>query len=109
LRHIAKEGRVYVLGVAPVMRGSDVPPDLRGDTYGDENDWMSRGNGTIVGPDGNVIAGPETERETIIYAEVDRDEVARQRQLFDPVGHYSRPDVFTLTVDTRAKRPVVFD
>jgi len=109
LRHIAKEGRVYVLGVAPVMRGSDVPTELRGDTYGDEDDWMSRGNGTIVGPDGNVIAGPETERETIIYAEVDRDEVARQRQLFDPVGHYSRPDVFTLTVDTRAKRPVVFD
>jgi nitrilase len=109
LRHIAKEGRVYVLGVAPVMRGSDVPPDLRGDTYGGDDDWMSRGNGTIVGPDGNVIAGPETERETIVYAEVDRTEVARQRQLFDPVGHYSRPDVFTLQVDTRSKRPVVFD
>src|SRR4051812_19029514 len=109
LRHIAKEGRVYVLGVAPVMRGSDVPTDLRGDTYGGEDDWMSRGNGTIVGPRGHGIAGPESKRETIIYAEVDRREVSRQRQLFDPVGHYSRPDVFTLNVDTRAKRPVVFD
>jgi len=109
LRHIAKEGRVYVLSASPVMRGSDVPPELRGDTYGGEDDWMSRGNGTVVGPDGNVIAGPESKVETIIYAEVDRAEVTRQRQLFDPVGHYSRPDVLTLHVDTRAKRPVVFD
>ena len=108
LRHIAKEGRVYVLGVAPVLRGSDVPPALRGDTYGGDDDWMSRGLGTIVGPGGDVLAGPVAEQETILYAEVDRTEVIRQRQLFDPVGHYSRPDVFSLHVDTRPQRPVVF-
>jgi nitrilase len=109
LQHIAKEGRCYVLSVSPVLRGSDVPDELRGDTYGGADDWMSRGFGTIVAPDGQIIAGPTAETETIVYGEVDRADVARQRQLFDPVGHYSRPDVFSLQVNVRAQRSVTFD
>jgi nitrilase len=108
LRHIAKEGGVYVIGVSPVLRGSDVPADLRGDVYGAEDDWMSRGFGTIVAPGGDILAGPLVEEEGILYADVDLSAVLRQRQMFDPVGHYSRPDVFTLTVDTRRRQPVVF-
>jgi len=109
LQHIAKEGRCYVLGVAPIARGSDIPAELRGDTYGGDDDWMSRGFGTIVAPGGKIIAGPIAEQETIVYAEVDRAEVLRQRQLFDPVGHYSRPDVFSLRVNTRKQDSVTFD
>jgi nitrilase len=108
LQHIAKEGRCYVVGVSPVLRGSDVPAELRGEIYGGEDDWMSRGFGTIVAPGGSILAGPLAEEESILYAEVDCAEVLRQRQLFDPVGHYARPDVFTLSVDTRRQRPVVF-
>lgn len=109
LQHIAKEGRCYVLGVSPVLRGSDVPAELCGETYGGDDDWMSRGLGTIVAPGGHVLAGPVQGEETIVYAEVDRAEVDRQRQMFDPVGHYSRPDVFALTVNTRRQRPVTFE
>jgi nitrilase len=110
LQHIAKEGRVYVVGVAPLLRAADVPAELRGDSYGDDpDDWMSRGHTTIVAPGGEILAGPVTEREEIVYAEVDTDQVLRHRQLFDPVGHYSRPDVFTLHVDTRAQTSVTFD
>ena len=109
LRHIAKEGRCYVIGVAPLLRGSDVPEDLRGDVYGGADDWMSRGYSTIVAPGGNVLAGPLLEQEGILYADVDRSRVLTQRRMFDPVGHYSRPDVFTLTVNTRPQRPVVFE
>jgi nitrilase len=108
LRHIAKEGRQYVIGVAPLLRGSDVPADLRGEIYGQDDDWMSRGHTTIVAPGGEVIAGPVLEREEILYADLDLAAVQEQRRMFDPVGHYARPDVFTLQVDTRAKRPVVF-
>jgi nitrilase len=49
------------------------------------------------------------EREEIVYADLDVAAVHEQRRMFDPVGHYSRPDVFTLHVDTRAKSSVVFD
>jgi nitrilase len=109
LRHIAKEGRQFVIGVAPLLRGSDVPEDLRGAIYGDETDWMSRGFTTIVAPGGAIIAGPVSEREEIVYADLDIAAVHEQRRMFDPVGHYARPDVFTLHVDTRAKHAVVFE
>lgn len=109
LQHIAKEGRQYVIGVAPLLRGSDVPEELRGTLYGAEDDWMSRGMTTIVAPGGKVIAGPAMEREQILCVDLDLAAVREQRRMFDPVGHYSRPDVFTLHVDTRAKSSVVFD
>ena len=55
---------------------------------------MSRGNTTIVDPRGNILAGPITEVEDILYAEIDLGDVARARRQFDVVGHYSRDDVF---------------
>jgi nitrilase len=104
LRHIAKEGRVYVIGVAAVLRGSDVPSDLPGrdEMYGGEDDWMSRGLSTIVAPDGAIISGPLMEKEGILYAELDSAVARAARQEFDPVGHYARPDVFTLAMQPRA-------
>jgi nitrilase len=109
LRHIAKEGRCYVISVSPLLRGSDVPADLRGETYGDDDDWMSRGFATIVAPGGELLAGPVTETEQILYAEIDPTAIAQHRHFFDPVGHYSRPDIFHLTVDTASRRSVTFD
>jgi nitrilase len=102
LRHIAKEGRVYVVGVAPLLRGSDVPADLPGrdDIYGGDEDWMSRGFSTIVAPDGGILAGPLLEEEGILYAELDAATARESRVQFDPVGHYARPDVFHLVVDS---------
>ncbi len=99
LQHIAKEGRCYVVGTNSVLRGSDVPDELgASEIYGGDDDWMSRGNATIVGPDGTILAGPVRGEETILYAEVDPGRVARQRMQFDACGHYARDDVFTLTV-----------
>jgi nitrilase len=108
LRHIAKEGRCYVIGVAPLLRGSDVPEELRGETYADGDDWMSRGFATIVQPGGEIIAGPISETEAILYAEIDVATVAQHRHFFDPVGHYSRPDVFELKVNTSRRSSVTF-
>lgn len=108
LRHVAKEGRVYVVGVAPVLRGSDVPADVPGrdQLYRGEDDWMCPGHSAIVDPAGQLLAGPLVETEGILYAELDAAVARSSRHEFDPVGHYARPDVFRLTVDTRPRAPV---
>lgn len=108
LRHNAREGRVYVVGVASLLRASDVPPDFPGRDaiYGGGDDWMCPGWSAIVDPDGDLLAGPLKEVEGILYAEVDAGRARASRLEFDPVGHYARPDVFRLTVDTRPKPAV---
>jgi nitrilase len=105
LRHIAKEGRVYVIGVTCCLRGSDVPRHLprAEELYGGDDDWMARGNTTICGPDGEILAGPLEATEGIIYAELDADHARKIRRRFDPTGHYSRSDVLRLVVDREAK------
>jgi nitrilase len=101
MQHIAKEGRCYVLGITSCLRASDVPADVPGrdEIYGDDADWMSRGNTVIVDPSGKVLAGPVKEKAEILYAEVDVATVRQSRREFDVVGHYARPDVFQLHVN----------
>jgi nitrilase len=109
LRHIAKEGRVYVIGATPCLRGSDVPADVPGRDrlWGGEDDWMSKGNSAIVGPEGEILAGPLVGEEGIVTAEIDPARARAVRYQFDPVGHYSRPDVFRLIVEMQANVPAV--
>jgi nitrilase len=98
LRHIAKEGQIFVVGVTAFLRGSDVPRDLsRADElYGGDDDLMSRGNTTIVAPGGEVLAGPLVGEAGVLKAELDLSRIAAGRRMFDPTGHYSRPDVVAL-------------
>jgi len=110
MRHIAKEGRVYVVGVNYCIRGSDVPADVPGrdELYGGDDDWLARGNTVIVGPGGDVLAGPLIGEEGILYADVDAAVARAARAQFDPVGHYGRADLFRLSVDTSPRRSVSF-
>lgn len=98
LRHIAKEGQIFVVGVTAFLRGCDVPRDLPNadEMYGGEDDFMSRGNTTIVAPGGEVIAGPLTGEAGVVVAELDLSRISAGRRMFDPTGHYSRPDVLSL-------------
>ena len=110
MRHIAREGRVFVVGVAACIRGSDVPKDIPGrdELYGDDDDWLSQGNSVIVGPDGDVLAGPLLGQEGIVTAEIDVSRARVSRRQMDPMGHYARPDVFRLSVDTAPKPSATF-
>ena len=98
MRHIAKEGQVFVVGVTAFLRGSDVPRDLPGadEMYGGDDDWMSRGNTTIVAPGGQVLAGPLIAEPGTVTATLELDRITVGRRMFDPVGHYARPDVVAL-------------
>lgn len=99
LIHTAKEGQVFVVGATAHLRGCDVPRDLPNadDLYGGSEDDMSRGNTTIVAPGGEILEGPLIGRAGTVTATLDLDRIAAGRRLFDPVGHYARPDVLTLT------------
>lgn len=103
LRHIAKEGRVYVLGACMPLRKSDFPVDagLAG-FYAGVEDWINVGDSAIVDPDGNFLAGPVEREEAILYAEVDPERMLGPRWMLDVAGHYGRPDVFQLKVNREA-------
>jgi nitrilase len=112
LQHIAKEGRIHVIGVTAFQRAGDVSgavPGLEALYNSGEDEWVSRGNTTIVGPEGEILAGPLVGEAGTIYAELDLGAARVSRRQFDPTGHYNRPDVFRLTVDTRAKPAVTYE
>ena len=98
LVHIAKEGQIFVVGVSAFLRGCDVPRDLSDadSLYGGEDDFMSRGNSSIVAPGGELIAGPLIGEAGVVSAELDLSRIASGRRMFDPIGHYARPDVLSL-------------
>ena len=100
LRHVAKEGRMYVIGAGSPMRKDDVPDRLalKERYLAGAGDWLNPGGSAIVDPDGKVIAGPAHEEETILYAEVDPRKISGPRSQLDVAGHYARPDIFELTV-----------
>jgi nitrilase len=107
LRHIAKEGRVYVVGCCSAVRRDDVPDAYAfKQRYLPPAAWLNPGDSAIVDPDGKLLAGPMREEETILYADVDPRAIAGPRFQLDVAGHYARPDVFELRV-RRRRRPLV--
>ena len=108
--HIALEGRVHVLSACQAIRLGEYPPFYREDFCMEAgvDDFIMRGGSMIVDPLGKVLAGPVFDTETILYADIDTS-IGRASNLdFDVAGHYSRPEVFHLSVNTAPMPPVTF-
>lgn len=110
LRHIALEGRCWVVGSGVALRASDVPEDLPGRAalYPDAAAWINPGDSAVFDPMGKPVAGPLHREIGILYAEADPTRVAAARRALDVAGHYARPDVFALQVQRGAAVPVRF-
>jgi nitrilase len=107
MRHVACEGRCFVLSANQFARRSDYPDDYPIDGDHPPDAILSRGGSVIISPLGQILAGPDTTGEGILIADLDLAEIAEGKYDFDVVGHYARPDVFQLSVDERPMRAVV--
>lgn len=99
MRHIAAEGRCFVLSACQFLTRADCPEQytcIQGDA---PETQLIRGGSVIVGPLGDVLAGPVYGREAILTADIDLDDTIRGKYNLDVAGHYFRPDVFTFNVD----------
>jgi nitrilase len=94
LKHIAVEGRCFVLGSNQYVTKNDYPPDLQ-EEIREENEVLSPGGSVIISPFGKILAGPLINREGLITAEIDLSDVIKSRMDFDVTGHYARDDIFT--------------
>ncbi len=115
MRHIARENRMFVVGVNPVLHADQVPAGFPGRDrliparYLDGNGpWLEEGNTVVVAPSGTVLAGPVRQREETLIADLGLRDVTVARHHLDPAGHYNRPDIFRLQVNT-SPRPAVIE
>jgi nitrilase len=103
LVHIARESRAYVIAPSHLQRATSYPDDFPLASELEGPDLIGFGGSAILAPDGSYLAGPLYEEEAILYAELDPARLFAERQRFDPVGHYHRPDVLRLSVSSSAR------
>jgi nitrilase len=106
MRHIACEGRSFVLSACQYLTHAHLPPDYP--VALSDAEPVIRGGSVIIGPLGDVLAGPIYDREAILVADIDPQETVRAKFDLDVAGHYGRPDIFTLKVDTTPRPGVAF-
>ncbi|MDO6515692.1 carbon-nitrogen hydrolase family protein [Zobellia uliginosa] len=109
-RFIARESRSFVVSVSSLMKREDFPettPHLS-EILKKAPEVMANGGSCIAGPDGEWLVEPVIDREGLLYHSLDFNRVYEERQNFDPVGHYSRPDVTKLTVNRERQSTVEF-
>ena len=100
IRHIAREGGIFVISSCMAIRMKDIPDHYEfKKLYPEGREWINTGNSCIVNPNGDIIAGPVEKKEEILYAEINLNDIIKAKRMFDAAGHYSRPDVFSFKVN----------
>jgi len=99
MRHIAREGGMYVVGCCQGLKKSDISDEYEfKKLYPEDREWINKGNSCVVNPKGEIIAGPLEASQDIIYAEIDPEMTLESKWMFAAAGHYNRPDVFDFSI-----------
>jgi len=111
LQHIAREGCCWVVGCGNIMKGCDIPDDFpeKSTLYPDADEWVNPGDSVVIAPGGEIVTGPMNQEVGILYHPLDREKVSIAKRALDVAGHYSRPDIFQLHVNTEQQTPCLFD
>ena len=111
MQHIAREGRCWVICSGVVLTNSDIPADFpeKENLYPNSEEWINPGDSAVIAPEGEIVAGPMRKEKGILYAEVDPKRVGIAKRALDVAGHYARPDIFTLHVNTQPQSPIKFE
>lgn len=108
--HVALEGRVFVLSACQAIKAHEYPQAFQEQCQLEaaDNDYLMHGGSMIVAPNGDILAGPVHDCETELYADIDLADLTKSYMDFDAAGHYSRPDIFQLNVNTAPLTAVNF-
>ncbi len=111
LQHIAREGRCWVIGCGNLIHNNDIPDDFpeKATLYPNDDEWINGGDSVVIAPGGEIKAGPLKQEEGILYCDIDREAAIQAKRALDVAGHYSRPDIFSLHVNTKEQSSIEFD
>ena len=110
MQHVAREAKCWVVGSGNALKVSDIPQDLpnKSTLYPDPKAWVNPGDSVVVAPGGEIVAGPLRNEQGILYAEIDSQRTGIAKRALDITGHYARPDIFQLHVNSQPQSPVRF-
>lgn len=111
LQHIAREAGCWVVGSGVAFRASDIRGAAPGlsDLYPDAGEWINAGDSAVIAPGGKIALGPLRNDFGILYADINSESTDNARRTLDVTGHYSRPDLFSLHVNTGPMQPAQFN
>ena len=107
VRHIALEGRCFVLSACQYIKRGEYPDQYEAVQGNDPETVLMRGGSCIIGPLGQILAGPEFGKSCILTADLDPAEIPKGKYDLDVVGHYARPDIFQLSVNESPAESVI--
>jgi nitrilase len=110
LRYISTEGECWVVGAGCSLQGADVPDGFPGRErlFPDPDEWVNPGDSVIFAPGGELVAGPLHQEHGFLIADIEPARVAAAHRYLDVAGHYSRNDIFRLTVNRKPSQPITY-
>ena len=111
MRHIAAEGRCWVIGAGCSLHASDIPAGFPGRErlFPDPDEWLNPGDSVVVAPGGGIVAGPLHKEHDLLFADIEPGRVAAAHRTLDVTGHYGRSDIFRLTIDRTVSEPISYE